>query len=276
MLKRVLDSNLLKNIVESKFKEATTIESMKIDSIRADYVEKRIAEHVDENGLITGNDSTYSIENTVKHNILGINPNNSIDRPMALLGPILGTNECVSSNRKNLKVLIIGPRNESEIFLYASHGFALDNIRGLDLIEYSEFIDVGDMHSMPYSDNSFDLVVCGWVMAYSKSHQLAANEIKRVVKNSGLVAIGMDVNPRTEEERTEYSEQVLKTEGYGYELRSHGYGSSNELLNLFKDSISHIIFNSFTGNKQGGWANILIKLTKTLDNNSLKNDSVVF
>ncbi len=101
------------------------------------------------------------------------------------------------------KILTIGPRTEGEIFCLAAYGFQLKNIRGLDLISYSPHIDVGDMHIMPYADNSFDIVICSCVLVYSKMPKEACREIMRVCKNDGLICIAQDTVPNAGEDHLE-------------------------------------------------------------------------
>lgn len=93
------------------------------------------------------------------------------------------------------KVLTIGPRTEGEIFCLRGYGFKPENIRGLDLISYSPYIDVGDMHDMPYEDNSFDIVIASCVLAYSLEQDKATKEMMRVLKPGGLICLSHDVNP---------------------------------------------------------------------------------
>lgn len=87
------------------------------------------------------------------------------------------------------RVLIVGPRTEDDIFWAQSLG--LVNTTGLDLFSYSRFIDVGDMHQMPYDAGTFDAVLFGWVLAYSKEPAAAVREGKRLLKPGGLLGIGM-------------------------------------------------------------------------------------
>lgn len=88
------------------------------------------------------------------------------------------------------KVLVIGPRTENDILTLK--GFGISNVRGLDLISYSPFVDLGDMHKMPYGDDSFDVIVCGWTISYSSSPANAMKEILRVIKDDGIVAFGLE------------------------------------------------------------------------------------
>ena len=72
---------------------------------------------------------------------------------MALLGPILGTNEM----KIKQKILIIDTRSENELFLYLSYGFRIENIA--NLISYSDTIEIGDMHNLRYNDKEFDITM---------------------------------------------------------------------------------------------------------------------
>ncbi|MDB5038012.1 MAG: hypothetical protein JWQ35_1540, partial [Bacteriovoracaceae bacterium] len=104
------------------------------------------------------------IENAVEHNLNGLKVNSALTRPDKLVN-VLKSLDYVDSNLATLKVLSVGPRSESEIFSLISAGFSPANIRGLDLISYSPFVDLGDMHNMPYQNAAFDIVILGWVLA---------------------------------------------------------------------------------------------------------------
>ena len=95
-----------------------------------------------------------------------------------------------------MKVLCIGPRTESEMFMLMAAGFDVHNITGLDLMSYSDIVDVGDMHAMPYADDTFDIVMVGWTLTYSKDMRRVADECKRVGKPGAYVAIGIELEPR--------------------------------------------------------------------------------
>src|SRR5262249_51409300 len=88
----------------------------------------------------------------------------------------------------------IGPRSEIEIFALLAAGFHSDRIRALDLFSCSPYVEVGDMHAMPYGDNSFDVVFLGWVLAYSQDPARAAREITRVCRNGAIVIASADYN----------------------------------------------------------------------------------
>jgi hypothetical protein len=91
------------------------------------------------------------------------------------------------------KLLSLGPRFESELFGYRALGYKKKQIYALDTFSYSKQISMGNMHSMEYSDDSFDIVVGGWILAYSEDPILAMNEIFRVTKSGGLAVLTWDL-----------------------------------------------------------------------------------
>ena len=126
-------------------------------------------------------------ENTIDHNLKGITDYAAV-RPLALIKPL----SVIESLSKDSKVLTIGPRTEGEMLALVGYGFLPQNIVGLDLITYSPWVDIGDMHQMPYNENSFDVILAGWVIAYSHTPGIAAKEMIRVLKPGGIVAIGVE------------------------------------------------------------------------------------
>lgn len=94
------------------------------------------------------------------------------------------------------KILIIGPRSESDILKLNAYGFK--NIEAIDLISYSKSIKIMDAHNIEYADNTFDSIFCGWVLPYSKQPQKIADNIVRVIKDGGLVSVGVEYHPNDE------------------------------------------------------------------------------
>tara|TARA_B100001057_G_scaffold501298_1_gene623462 strand:+ start:3165 stop:3908 length:744 start_codon:yes stop_codon:yes gene_type:complete len=129
---------------------------------------------------------------------------------------------------KKQKILSIGPRLESEIFNLVKHGFLKKNISALDLQSYSPLISLGDMLKMPYEDNTFDVIFCGWVLVYTNEIQKAVNEMIRVTKSSGHIAIGISHKPDVK-------------------LTNESLSTSNEVLNYFGKNVERVIFNHHPG-----------------------------
>lgn len=120
-------------------------------------------------------------------------------------------------DRRSAKVLVIGPRNEAELLLFAAHGFKLENISAIDLFSVSPMIQVMDMHDMSFADNSFDLVYAAYVLTYSDRPQRAVDEMLRVVKDGGLfvAAWGIDHTSESNVVGVQTLRGLLK-ELYGY------------------------------------------------------------
>jgi len=114
------------------------------------------------------------------------------------------------------KILIIGPRSESDILKLNSFGYK--NIEAIDLLSYSPRIKVMDACNLLYDTNTFDCIFCGWVLPYIKNPQLIADNIFRVIKNDGMISIGIA-----------YHDDKL-------------INSLDSIKKLFKDKIKNIFF----------------------------------
>ena len=111
-------------------------ELLKIDSVRFQVSKDRLSNSILKGELKTlETERKDSVDNTIQHNkdMLINNFQIGLDRPIYILGPLLGMPD-ISLAKSRLRVLIIGPRSEQEIFLYASYGFHMKSIIGLDLI----------------------------------------------------------------------------------------------------------------------------------------------
>lgn len=131
---------------------------------------------------------------TVPHNHAQLMRGAALTRPERLLCVLLALDD-VLRRSKEMRVLSVGPRSEAELLYLASLGFLPEHITGLDLISASPSIDVGDMHQMPYPDGSFDVVVLGWVLAYSSDNAQVAREAMRVAKPGAIMAVGCEYCP---------------------------------------------------------------------------------
>ncbi len=181
-------------------------------------------------------DSKFSIENTVRHNLESLNPQIAARRPWAILGPLLGVDN-INKNLPEIKVLIVGPRTEAEILLYLSMGFQGKNIIGLDLISYSDFIVKGDMHDMPFKDEEFDIVIFSWVLGYSTNQKIAVKEAVRVLKDGGYICIGEQWDPAPIDAISSQME-IEK----GYSLMGTVTTSTSDLRELIGEHFKESIF----------------------------------
>lgn len=175
-------------------------------------------------------------ENTVDYNIEGIKGKWALHRPM-LLANILTSCDWITLNAGSADLLTIGPRTEAELFYLVAVGFNSLKIRALDLVSYSPFVDLGDMHDMPYDDNSFDVVILGWVLAYSNDNKKAADEVIRVARPGAFIAIGCEYSPLNKEEITELLAKDNLSKGSGTR-----FDSTEEILSLFEGNVERVIF----------------------------------
>lgn len=139
------------------------------------------------------------------------------DRTSLLINPLMS---CRFIDKKNAKVLSVGPRTEGEIYNLICKGFSLKNITAIDLQTYSPLIKLGDIHNLELPDDYFDIIICGWTIAYSYNRAKAASELIRVAKNNSLLSIS-----GTYKEKEKISITI------------------EELSGLFKDNIKKILFN---------------------------------
>lgn len=199
----------------------TTLATVKIDQLDKDNLTMADVE-----------DPAALVENAVSHNIDGLVGKVSLFRPAILVMPLRSLDR-VAENLKDLRVLSVGPRTEAEIYTLIACGFEPSNIRGLDLFSYSDFVDAGDMHAMPYEDNSFDIVILGWVLAYSNDQKKAAAEVLRVLRPGGIVAVGY--------EYTAFSADELRDKGSDV-ADAPKLKTTDEILDLFAPEVEDVYF----------------------------------
>jgi SAM-dependent methyltransferase len=151
---------------------------------------------------------------------------NQLLRPLSVIEPVY-------SNPEKLDVLSIGPRTEGEILNLVAHGFSRKKIKALDLFSYSSWIDVGDMHKMPYHDCRFDVLVSGFTLAYSDKPQKAADEMLRVARDGAVMAIGVSFMPES------FREKMM--EKRGFVIATHLF-CIQDILKLFEGHVDQIYF----------------------------------
>lgn len=186
-------------------------------------------------------DSENAFKVTVKHNVNGILQVNN--RMNLLLYPV----SIIESVPKNARILVIGPRNENDIYSLIGLGFNKKNIMGCDLISYSNKIVLGDMHALPFNNNEFDVVICGWTLSYSATPAKAADEMKRVLKPGGILAIGVEYSTLT-------SDDAKKVEKGGYSIQefdrlAERVNSVDAIKQLIGAELDHVYFSHDAPNK---------------------------
>ena len=114
-------------------------------------------------------------------------------RPLSVIDPIY---EQVGDT----KVLSIGPFNENELLHLAAYGFDLEKIDAIDLVSNSPRVRIMDMHHLEFADDSYDVLISGWTLPYSREPRRALAEKMRVLKSGGLLCIGLTREPPTGDE----------------------------------------------------------------------------
>jgi SAM-dependent methyltransferase len=177
-------------------------------------------------------DSGDAVKANVSHNmrsIYGANP-----RMNLLLFPLA----VIETLNTGSRILVIGPRNEFDLYSLAGLGFRVENMVGLDLISYSPRVMLGDMHRMPFDDHAFDAVVCGWTLSYSTNPRQAALEMLRVTRPGGVVAVGVEYSElRPDEERALLGYQLQELDRIGKRVNS-----TADIKALFRGGIDHVYF----------------------------------
>jgi len=172
-------------------------ELLQVRTVRQILARERLKVLTETSDVRTASDTGSVIHNGVQYNVDGAKSAPDLDRP-ALMVNVVSSIERVWKNIGALDVLSIGPRSEIEIFSLLAAGFKRERVRALDLLSYSPYVEIGNMHAMPYANDSFDVILLGWVLAYSRDPASAAREIVRVCRNGAIVVASADyVGERT-------------------------------------------------------------------------------
>jgi SAM-dependent methyltransferase len=151
----------------------------KIRYIYFTKIKRSLRFHPDEREVMA---KDYSIRR-----VLLASPNNRI---LHLIRPLVSIDKINGSSR----IVSIGCRYETDLLYLCAYGCDPRKVRGMDMISYSNWVDLGNMHHMDYPDNYWDSVVLGWVLSYSNDPRQATKEILRVTKDGGIIAIAVSYN----------------------------------------------------------------------------------
>lgn len=129
--------------------------------------------------------SKYAQSRGANQDEFGIN-NYYINRGKAdCFGKLIMMSSLVKKNPKKARILYIGARTEAEILYMANFGLNPRNITAIDLHSYSPLIELGDMHELSFTENTFDACILTHCIAYSEAPEIAFKEALRVLKDRG-------------------------------------------------------------------------------------------
>jgi SAM-dependent methyltransferase len=217
--------------------KADPTQMLLIDQMRATIARRRYLEFRQAAELNISDDKNGVASDAISHNLKALENWGVVTRTNRLVRA-LSVIDKVYFRAAKLKILSIGPRTEMELLNLVAHGFSPENIRGLDILSYSPWIDTGNMHAMPYPDSTFDVVIVGWVLAYSDDPELACREIARVTKDQGVIAVG-----------------ATKLAREKWELQANGRGrksnpDANDILNMFGTKVRRVYVQHDSGDDE--------------------------
>ena len=96
------------------------------------------------------------------------------------------------------------------------------------MFSYSPYVQTGDVHAIPFPDNSFDIVFLGWVLAYSKDQKKAISEIIRILRPGGIAVVASDYSSEETHTRQRVDSTHMQT--------------SEQMLALFGEHIRYVYF----------------------------------
>lgn len=180
--------------------------------------------------VIKSNNSSDISRDTISHNLKAFEHDDVFgcrERMAMLIYPVVSFYSNESIQKAKIKILIVGCRSEDDIFWMKSYGF--DDTIGFDLFSYSEYIKVGDIHGTDFLDNSFDVVLLGWMISYTKNPNLVFKECRRILKKGGVFGVGLDYDPNQDNIAIEN----------GKSLRANILNSTQDIISLLDVTMKH-------------------------------------
>lgn len=204
------------------------------------YIKQNIRVYENEASVIANPYSTRMLKRGVTSN-----------RPLKFIRPL----SVIEAVKKDGKTLSIGCRFETELLYLVGYGFRPSGIRGLDMISYSPWIDLGNMHKMSYADSTFDTVTMGWLISYSETPEVAAKEIVRVLKPEGVVAMAVAYYP------PERLKEALESGKYVADPRTR-IQTTEGLLKIFGEHVDQVYFKHQPPANQEGACTVIFSIKK--------------
>ncbi len=99
---------------------------------------------------------------------------------------------CKKYNRNKLNILLVGPRNEGEIFNFLANDFKFKLIDAIDLFSYSPKIQVKDMHKINKIKKKYDLIYFGFILNYSNNINSVIKKSSKILKNNGMIGVSLE------------------------------------------------------------------------------------
>lgn len=181
------------------------------------------------------------LKNTLEYNLKALS-NIQVDFSMQRMKWLIFSVLAIETTNYESKILFIGPRTENEILFLKALGYK--NIFGIDIISYSPLITLGDMHDMPFRKNFFDIVICGWTLPYSTKPKIVINEILRVIKKEGIIAVGIEHVPVKTLAKMLKSRKLVKNDDLDLkELAKKRINTCSDIIKKFgRSNIKNIFF----------------------------------
>lgn len=204
-------------------------ELLQIRLVRQVIARERMKQLVSQDAIRRyGGDVAAVATNTIDYNIDGAISAADLDRPSVMFDVVRAIGR-VNSNIDKLDVLSIGPRSEIEIFGMMAAGFHPDRIKAVDLFSYSPYVEIGDMHRLPFPDRSFDIIFLGWVLSYSRDQPAVVRELMRVGRDRTIIVLAGDYSDDSRDRPT-------------FENDTTHMQNCDQLLALFGNHVGKVYF----------------------------------
>ena len=198
------------------------------------------------NKKILRKNSKFNKDGTLERNIksaLSLRDCYSGERSSYFLNRI--ENIISKNKKKTMKILLVGPRNEGEIFNFWSHSFKYNKISAIDLFSYSKKIKVWDMHQINKIKKKFDLIYFGFILNYSKNINSVILKSNKILNSNGFVGISIEYDNwiSMNQETKKFYNKRLKNQKFEKLIRikkKHLYN------NFIKKKFKKIFFDTYT------------------------------